>query len=105
MAEAAVAAAGDRELKARGAYYINIHNTGWGRKGVLDRIAIYRGRALVFDYKNPKGGKLDKNQRYEMGRAAAAGAVTFVARSRADVRQALDNIDSEIDGKPGHEQQ
>lgn len=97
MAEAAAAAAGDRELKARGAYIINIHNAGHGRNGVADRLAIYRGRALVIEYKRPGGGHLSKLQRYELGRAQLAGARTLVARSRADVRQALDAIDNEID--------
>lgn len=96
MAEAAVAAAGDRELKARGAYIINIHNAGHGRNGVADRVAIYRGQALIIEYKRPGGGRLSKLQRYELGRAQLAGAHTLIARSRADVRQALDDIDTMI---------
>jgi hypothetical protein len=92
MAEAAIAAAGDRELRARGAYIINIHNAGYGRTGVTDRVAVYRGVALIFDYKTATG-RLSRIQAYELTRAARAGAVTFIARSRADVAAQLDAID------------
>lgn len=96
MAEAAVAAAIDRLLKKRGAYVINIHNAGHGRNGVADRIAIYRGRALVIEIKQP-GGSATKLQQYELGKAELAGAVAIIAHDAETVGLALDTVDAMLD--------
>lgn len=96
MAEAAVAAAIDRLLKQRGAYVINLHNSGHGRNGVADRVAVYRGRALVIEIKQP-GGRADKAQRYELAKARLAGAVAIVADRAETVALALDAIDQKLD--------
>lgn len=95
MAEAAVVKGVTRELDARGAWWVNIHGSAYGRNGIPDILAIYRGHALLIECKSATG-RLRPLQRYEMGRAAAAGAVTIVARSRDDVRQALHAIDAEL---------
>jgi hypothetical protein len=96
MAEQAVVNAIARELADRGAYFYNLHGSVFGRNGLADFHATYRGHSLFIEAKNPRGGRLRKLQRYELGQAAKAGAIVIVARSRDDVRQALDDIDRRI---------
>lgn len=94
--ERAVEQAGDRELHARGAWWINTHGDAYGRAGVPDRIGVYRGVGFAIEYKRPTGGRLSKRQEFELARFARAGGRIAVATSRQDVRNLLDRIDTEL---------
>lgn len=97
MPERAVINAIGRELTNRNAYWFNLHGSVYGRNGLPDILAIYRGHPICIEAKNPNNGRLRKLQAWELERARAAGATTIVARSRQDVTQALDAIDTRLD--------
>jgi Holliday junction resolvase len=97
MAEAAVAAAIDRELERRRCYVVNITGTGVGRNGVPDRLVCHLGHFLAVEIKS-RTGTVRKLQRWELERVAAAGGTAIVARCVEDVRAALDEIEAEVLG-------
>jgi hypothetical protein len=51
MAEAAVAAAIDRELTRRQVYTVNITGTGMSRNGIPDRLCCHLGHFLAIEIK------------------------------------------------------
>ena len=82
----------------RGAYWINVHGSGFGRTGVADLIACYRGRFLAIECKHDNGrGVLSKRQEYELKKAANAGALTLVCDDVRQLRTMLDALD-EVEG-------
>lgn len=95
MAEAAVVSAGQRVLKRRGAWGLNVHGTGHGRRGTPDWVGVYRGQGVAIEWKAP-GGRLTRLQAHELQRAERAGAFTCVARCADDVEELLDEIDRRI---------
>ena len=97
MAEAAIAAAIDRELEARHCYWVNITGTGVGRNGVPDRLVAHMGHFLAIEIKTPRG-RVSKLQAWELERVTCAGGTAIVARSVEDVRAALDEIEAEVLG-------
>ena len=102
MAEAAVINAISREPTTRGAWWFNLHGSVYGRNGLPDILAIYRGHPICIEAKNPNNGRLRKLQAWELTRAREAGATTIVARSRQDVTDALDHIDHILDHPNTH---
>jgi hypothetical protein len=96
MAEAALARNVDRTLKTRGAWTINIHGEGHSRRGLPDRVAVYKGHALVLELKAPTG-RVSRLQQRELALAIRAGAHVQVIRSGPELEQLLDDID-----KKGH---
>lgn len=97
MAEASVVKAITRELTNRGAWHCNLHGSVYGRNGLPDIIAIYRGHPLCIEAKNPNNGRLRKLQAWELSRARDAGATTILAHRRQDVTDALNHIDHILD--------
>lgn len=91
MSEAAIVTACVRELNRRGAWHCNLH-PDTGRTGLPDRIAVYRGRALVLEFKAP-AGRLRRRQAHELERAYRAGAVAAVIRDVDELRTLLDGIE------------
>ena len=92
MAETSLARAGDKLLRSRGAYFINVHGTVVGDTGTPDRICCYRGRFLAIEWKQPRG-HLTVKQRWHLDRVIRAGGTAIVATSTADLERALDTID------------
>lgn len=85
-----------RVLDAAGAFHFAVdpsYNTG-----LPDRHATYRGRSLFLEFKRPRGGRLHPKQAWQLARAREAGAVALVVTDPEQVRQALAQIDWEIDG-------
>ncbi len=103
MAEQKVVDAVTRLLKKRGAWSFNVHGSVFGRNGLPDIVAIYRGRAVVIECKS-ETGRLRPLQRRELDLAQRAGAVVVVARSAFDVKRALDEIDEHATSVPHNEQ-
>jgi hypothetical protein len=93
MAEAAVAAAIDRELTRRHVYTVNITGTGMGRNGIPDRLCCHLGHFLAIEIKAPRG-RATELQKWELQRVACAGGTAIVARSVQDVTRALDEIEA-----------
>lgn len=96
MAETALARAGDRELRRRGAYWINVHGTNTGNTGTPDRICCYRGIYLGIEWKTARG-RLSVKQRWHLDQIIKAGGIGVVARSVKDLSRLLDAIDAGID--------
>lgn len=90
--ERAITEAIIRCLRQQGAHVIKTYG-GPYRKGLPDLIAVYRGRTLALEVKRP-GGKPTKLQQHELGKFAAAGAVTGVVTSVEDVKRLLGEVDS-----------
>lgn len=96
MSEAAIARAGNRELDQRGAYTIPM--TGVAIAGVADRTGCYRSHYIAIEYKQP-GQHPRPNQRRQAELVKRAGGHSIIARSRQDVADLLDHIDSLIDSQ------
>lgn len=90
MSEAAIVTAIIREIRARGGWVVK--TTGVAVAGTPDLIGSYRSVALAWEIKQP-GNHPTPRQRYELGRAALAGASAHVLRSRAEAAEILDRID------------
>jgi Holliday junction resolvase len=81
-----------RLLTARGAWWVKVHGSGIARAGVPDLIAIYKGRALALEVKQP-GETPSRIQLYELRRAEIAGAVIAVVTTAGQVAEILDALD------------
>lgn len=90
-----------RHLKQAGAWYTKVHNAGYGRKGIPDILACYRGVMLAIEVKNEEG-RPSQEQVIELNAIRDAGGVAIIARSWDEVHLVIDLIDSylyEIGGK------
>lgn len=85
-------------LKKRGAYTINVHGSTYGRRGVPDLIACYRGRFVAIEAKRPDAPDttITALQRHELRRIQNAGGAATVARDADKIRLVLDAIDNEL---------
>lgn len=79
-----------RVLTRRGAWHFK--TTGVSIAGIPDISAVYRGRALALEVKQP-GNNPTPRQAHQLERALAAGAIAAVVHSAADVTRLLDTID------------
>lgn len=91
--ERSVDAACADELDKRGAWHMKIHGSGLQKRGAPDRLACYRGTFVAIETKT-QGGRLSASQRVELRRIEQAGGIAVVARSRADLVAALNEIDA-----------
>lgn len=66
-------------LKAAGAYYFFPVTSGYGRSGVMDIVACYRGRFIGIECK-AGANRPTALQESEMRKVEAAGGVTLVIR-------------------------
>jgi Holliday junction resolvase len=89
-----IVSAGTRELDRRGAWWFKTHGAGVSRNGVPDVLAIYRGRGLAIEFKQP-GRTPTRLQQHELDRVGRAGGCAVVATSVDDVRAILDDIDAQ----------
>jgi Holliday junction resolvase len=80
-----------RYLKANGAWYTKVHQAGYGRKGIPDILACYRGVFFGIEVKN-EVGKPSDDQIRELHSIRAAGGIAVIARGVSDVRCFLDAI-------------
>lgn len=95
MPERAIVQATMRLLRKRGAWAFNLHGTVFGRNGLPDIHATYRGTPIVIETKRP-GRRPTPLQQHELDRAAKAGARTLVATNVRQVEQLLDQIDEDL---------
>lgn len=96
MAETGLAQRGDRLLKRRGAYFVNVHGTVAGDTGTPDRIVCYRGVFLAIEWKTARGW-ISVKQRWHLERIQRAGGRAIVATSTEDLAVALRRIDADLD--------
>jgi hypothetical protein len=80
MAEAAVAAAIDRELTRRQVYTVNITGTGMSRNGIPDRLCCHLGHFLAIEIKAPRGGPRNCRTGSSSGSPAPAAPRSSPAR-------------------------
>lgn len=92
MSEAALIAAIGRELTRRGAWWINVHGSGFGRTGVPDFVFIHHGQGGVLEAKSARGRPTPK-QLHEITCARRAGAIGAVVRDIEEVRDLLNAIE------------
>ena len=88
----------DRQVKAvlkrRKAWSVKYHGDRWGRGGVPDHLACYRGRFLALESKQPGREKeLRPLQVVELERIRQAGGVAEVVSSGEQVERILDGMD------------
>lgn len=67
---------------------LKLHGTVYGRAGTPDLLIVAGGRVALIEVKRP-GGRLTPLQRRELARWSAAGAVTAVCRSAAEVEAVI----------------
>lgn len=94
MSETALVKTLCRHLTKRGAWWIKTHGTTTGRTGIPDLIAIYRGRGLALEAKQP-GNHPTRLQQHELDRARNAGAITAVIRTPRELDQLLNQLDTD----------
>jgi Holliday junction resolvase len=82
-----------RLLTRRGAWHFKTHGTGMGRVGIPDIIAVYKGRPLALEVKQP-GRRPTAIQNHELQSARRAGAIAAVVYDTDEVRRILDAIDN-----------
>ena len=74
-------------------FHFAVHNMGYGKRGIPDRIACYRGYFIGIEIKAEKGQptpyQLDRNREIE-----ATKGVAIVARTVEDVQAAIRLIDA-----------
>ena len=75
--EGKVKAVAEKVLKRLGAYYFFPATGGYGRKGVPDIIACYKGRFIAIECKAGKN-KTTKLQQLELAKIKHMGGVTIV---------------------------
>ena len=98
MAEHAITDSIGRLLTRRGAWWFKTHGAGASRAGIPDILAVYRGRPLALEVKQP-GRQPTRLQAHTLARAAAAGAHAACVTNQTVVREMLDSIDHEM-GEP-----
>ena len=99
VSEAAVVRACGREMDERdGCFHFNVGGQN-GVTGLPDHVCFYRGIGLLIEYKRPHGGRLSARQAWVHECARKAGVRVVIARCRADVADALDQIDFESKGR------
>ncbi|MCM3746558.1 VRR-NUC domain-containing protein [Paenibacillus pasadenensis] len=77
-----------RFLRGLGAYVVNHHGGLYSAAGVPDILACVNGRAVYIEVKRD-GGELSVLQEQHLLRIKKAGGLAIVARSVAEVQQAL----------------
>lgn len=96
MAEAALQRGCIEVLKATpGAWFVKIHQTGRGRRGVPDLLIIFRGVCVVAELKT-SAGMLRPEQTMELQKARVAGAVSVVIRQVSELRMLLSRIERRV---------
>ena len=82
-------------LEERGAWLVKYHGGRWGRAGVPDILACYRGRFLAVECKQPGNeAGVTPLQEVEMKRIRRAGGLVTVASSTEPVEALLDQVDT-----------
>lgn len=89
-------------LRDRGAWVVKCHQSGWGKRGVPDLIACYRGVFVAIECKAPAphGAPLTPAQKTQLLEIHGAGGASLVATAWDDVAGWLDHIDSWQDTLP-----
>lgn len=91
MSEKAIERSIINEIRARGGAVTN--TTGVAVAGTPDLLGAYRGHPLALEVKTPTG-KATLLQQHHLKHWAAAGAHAHIVRSRQQVAELLDHIDT-----------
>jgi penicillin-binding protein-related factor A (putative recombinase) len=80
-------------IRARGGFVMKIHGGPTMMAGVPDITGVYRGKSLWFETKLP-GNKPTPIQLRRLYQIQQAGGIAYVVRSKQDVIQILNKVDS-----------
>jgi hypothetical protein len=72
-------------------WHVAIHNMGYGKRGVPDRLVCYRGYFIALEVKAP-GGKATAWQERCLAEIQKAGGWSEVVHSADDVRRLIAHI-------------
>lgn len=86
-----------RHLTGRGAWVTKTHGGRYGKRGVPDLLACYRGRLVAIEVKrlDAPASAVTELQRINIELIHRAGGIALVARSVDDVRPILDLVDQQ----------
>lgn len=82
-------------LRDKGAYCVKYHGNQFSQVGVADLLVCYKGKFLAIEIKN-ETGKTSPLQEENILMVKRAGGISFVARSVADVKEIIEDIDKAI---------
>jgi hypothetical protein len=75
-----------------GLWHVAFHNTGYTRKGIPDRLCVYRGRFVALEIKAP-GGVASPWQRREIAAIVEAGGIAEVVWTVEQVMAIVERVD------------
>lgn len=79
----------DRLAREPGCWYMKVHGSALGRRGVPDIIGSMHGKMFGLEVKRPKYGRVAPLQEYELQQIANAGGMAAVVESLEDVCEVL----------------
>jgi hypothetical protein len=76
-------------------WHVSYMSTGYGKRGVPDRLVCYRGRFLALEVKRDANAPTTAWQKREIAAIVAAGGRAIVCWSVEHVREEIEEIDRE----------